>query len=54
MTRTQYKNQSKTARALARQNRQTEAERRELAAAVLRVVEAFNGKITGYTRGKDS
>lgn len=52
MTRKQYHNQRKVARTLARQDTDTEPARRQYAAAILRVLETFNGRITGYTGRK--
>lgn len=49
MTREAYKNQARAARAIARNITTTDEARRQAAAAVMRVVTMFNGKITGMT-----
>ncbi len=48
MTRQQYHNQRKVARTLARQDAPTDPGRKQYAAAIIRVVEQFNGRITAY------
>lgn len=52
MTRQQYRNQRKMARVLARQNTTTDPARKQYLAAILAVVESFNGRINAYTGRK--
>jgi len=54
MKRHEYKNQNQTARAIARSISQTEQQRRETAALILRVVQHFSGHITGLNASRPS
>lgn len=49
MTRKQYTNQARAARAIARSITRTEEARQQTADLILRVVQHFNGHITGLT-----